>query len=41
MDQTPNAEIHWSACRSHESGTAVFGWSKPKYSAALGKLGGP
>ncbi len=41
ISQTPNAEIHWSACRSHESGTDTFGWSKPKYSQFLLGLGGP
>lgn len=39
--QTPNAVIHWSACRSHESGTDTFSWDKPVYSHALLRLGGP
>lgn len=39
--KTPNATIHWSACRSVESGTDVFSWDKPTYSNALKKLGGP
>jgi hypothetical protein len=35
----PNADIHWSACRSVEDRNDVFGWSKPKYaSPALAKL---
>jgi hypothetical protein len=39
--KSPFAEIYWSACRSLESGTATFGWSKPKYSNTLKSLGGP
>ena len=39
--KSPTAEIYWSACRSLESGTQTFGWSKPKYNAALKSLGGP
>ena len=39
--KSPAAEIYWSACRSLESGTDTFGWSKPEYSAALTGLGGP
>jgi len=40
LTQTPNAEIHWSACRSVESGTDVFDWDAPSYSPALLGLGG-
>jgi hypothetical protein len=40
ISQTPNAEIHWSACRSIESGTDVFDWDSPTYSPALLGLGG-
>jgi len=40
VSQTPNAEIHWSACRSHESGTDVFDWDQPDYSTVLLRLGG-
>lgn len=36
--KSPNARIHWSACRSLESGTDVFSWDKPTYSGALGVL---
>ena len=38
MRQTPNAVIHWSACRSVEADGARFGWSKPKYKGALKTL---
>jgi len=38
VGKCPAADIHWSACRSIESGTDTFGWSKPKYRGALAKL---
>jgi hypothetical protein len=36
--QSPNAVIHWSACRSVEGDGDSFGWSKPKYEGKLGAL---
>src|SRR5262245_10750418 len=36
--KTPNAVVHWSACRAIENDGDVFGWSKPKYQGTLGVL---
>jgi hypothetical protein len=38
ISSTPNAVIHWSACRAVEADSDVFGWSKPEYNGALGVL---
>jgi hypothetical protein len=38
LAQTPNAVIHWSACRSVEADGDSFGWSKPKYKGKLAAL---
>lgn len=38
VGNTPNADIHWSACRAIESGTDVFDWSKPDHSKVLAAI---